>query len=173
VLPTIGLFATALAAVPLGIARRAIELLMDLAETKIASRSRRTLRDDVTMQANLGQAEALLRSGRAFLYETLSEAWQVVNSGQMLSTAQRGMLWLASTHAATSAKQATELIFSAGGSASPYTSGRLERCVRDIHAACQHLTLATSNYPMAGQAFLNLDMRDTPLLFMDDRSAGP
>jgi len=34
----------------------------------------------------------------------------------------------------------------------------------------EHLTLAPPNYQMAGQAFLDLDMRSTPLLFMDDRS---
>ena len=68
------------------------------------------------------------------------------------------------------AKEAAELIFSAGGSASPYVSGGVERCLRDIHAACQHVTLATPNYQMAGQAFLDLDMRSTLLLFMDDRS---
>jgi indole-3-acetate monooxygenase len=62
---------------------------------------------DTTMQANLGQAEALLRSGRTFLYEALSEAWHVVCAGQTVSLAQRAMLWLASTHTATAAKQAT------------------------------------------------------------------
>jgi alkylation response protein AidB-like acyl-CoA dehydrogenase len=112
-MPTIALFATVLAAVPLGIARHAIDILLEIAETKIASRSRRALREDVTMQANLGQAEAMLRSGRAFLYETLGEAWRVVSAGQTLSVQQRAMLWLASTHAATAAKQATELMFSA------------------------------------------------------------
>ena len=124
------------------------------------------------MQANLGQAEALVRSGRAFLYQSLAEAWQVVSAGQPLSVAQRAMLWLAATHAATVAKQATELMFAAGGSASPYVSGGLERCLRDVHAACQHVTLAAPNYQMAGQAFLDLDMRATMLMFMDDRSAG-
>ncbi|HEY0726244.1 MAG TPA: hypothetical protein VGD41_20150, partial [Pyrinomonadaceae bacterium] len=168
-LPTIALFGAVLAAVPLGIARHAIDILLELAGTKIASRSRQSLREDVTMQADLGRAEALLRSGRAFLYEVLDEAWQVVNTGETLSIAQRAMLWLASTHAATAAKQATELMFSAGGSASPYASGGLERCVRDVHAACQHLTLAPPNYQMAGQALLGSDMRATPLLFMDNR----
>ena len=169
-IPTIALFGAVLAAVPLGIARHAIDILLELAGTKIASRSRQVLREDVTMQADLGRAEALLRSGRAFLYEALSEAWQVVSAGETLSLAQRAMLWVASTHAATAAKQATELMFSAGGSASPYTNGGLERCVRDIHAACQHLTLAPPNYQMVGQALLGSDMRATPLLFMDDRS---
>ena len=171
-MPMIAVSAPALAAVGLGIARHATDLLLELAQTKIASRSRQSLREDVTMQASLGQAEAVLRSGRAFLYETLEEAWRVATAGDRLTVSQRAMLWLASTHAVTSAKQATELMFSAGGSASPYTSGGLERCLRDIHAVGQHLTLTPANYQMAGQAFLDLDMRSTPLLFIDDRGLG-
>ena len=101
--------------------------------------------------------------------ETLDEAWQVVSSGQTLSVAQRAMLWLASTHAAIAAKEATELMFSAGGASSPYTNAGLERCMRDILAAAQHLTVAPANYQMVGQALLGSDMRATPLLFMDDR----
>jgi len=167
---TIALFAPVLAAVGLGIARHAIDILLELARTKIASRSRQSLREDATMQASLGQAEAALRSGRAFLYETLGEAWAVVNAGQRLNVSQVAMLWLASTHATTAARQATELMFNAGGSASPYESAGLERCMRDIHAVGQHLTLAPPNYQMAGQAFLDLDMQSTPLLFMDDCS---
>ena len=89
-----------------------------------------------------------------------------------MSIAQRAMLWLASTHAANAAKEVTELMFSAGGSASPYTSSGLERCVRDIHAAVQHITVAPANYQMAGQALLGSDMRATVLLFMDDRGGG-
>ena len=169
-LPTIAIFGALLAAVPLGIARHAIDILVELAGTKLAARSRKLLREDVTMQANLGRAEALLRSGRAFLYGALEEAWQVVSEGSTLSLAQRATLWLASTHAANTAKEATELMFSAGGSASPYVSSGLERCVRDIHAAAQHVTVAPANYQMAGQAFLGSDMRSTPLLFTDDRS---
>jgi alkylation response protein AidB-like acyl-CoA dehydrogenase len=114
----------------LGIARHAIDILVELAGTKLAARSRKLLREDVTVQANLGRAEALLRSGRAFPYGALEEAWQVVSEGSALSLAQRATLWLASTHAANTAKEATELMFSAGGSASPYVSSGLERCVR-------------------------------------------
>ena len=169
-MPTIALFAPVLAAVGLGITRHAIDILLELARTKVASRSWQSLREDATMQASLGQGEALLRSGRAFLYETLGEAWAVVSAGQRLNVSKIARLWLASTHAATTAKQTTELMFTAGGSASPDESTGLERCMRDIHAVGQHLTLASANYQMAGQAFLDLDMRSTPLLFMDDRS---
>jgi indole-3-acetate monooxygenase len=169
-IPTIALFVTVLAAVPLGIARHAIDIVRDLARTKITGRSGRRLNEDATMQANLGIAEAALRSARSFLYETLEMTWEAVSAGQELGIEQRAMLWLASTHTAAAAKQAAELMFSAGGSASPYASTGVERCVRDIHAAGQHITLAPPNYQMAGQAFLNLDMRTSPLLSMDDRS---
>ncbi|HEV2098627.1 MAG TPA: hypothetical protein VGR45_06830, partial [Stellaceae bacterium] len=129
------------------------------------------LREDATMRGDLGRAEALLRSGRAFLYEALEEAWQTVTAGQTLIVAQRAIVWLASTQAANAAKQATELMFTAGGATSAYTSNGLERCLRDVHAAGQHLTLAPTNYEMVGQALLGSDMRTTPLLVRDDRSA--
>jgi len=170
-LPTIALFGTVLAAVPLGIARHAIDILTELAGTKITTRSQQALREDATMRGDLGRAEALLRSGRAFLYEALDEAWQVVTAGGSLSVTQRATVWLASTHATNVAKQATELMYSAGGATSTYTSSGLERCLRDVHAAAQHLTLASTNYEMVGQALLGSDMRLTPLLVRDDRSA--
>jgi indole-3-acetate monooxygenase len=167
--PTIGLFASVLAAVPLGIARHAVEILTGLAGSKISSRSRKSLDNDSTVQASLGRAEALLRSARAFLHGVLDETWHVVAAGQTLTLEQRTMLWLTSTHAAQSAKEAAELVFSAGGSASNYAGCGLERCLRDVHAACQHIALATANYAMAGQALLGADMSATPLLALDDR----
>jgi alkylation response protein AidB-like acyl-CoA dehydrogenase len=84
--PTIALFATVLAAVPLGIARHAIDILTSLAGTKIATRSMKTLREDVVIQADLGRAEALVRSARSFLYETLREAWQSATEGHPLTS---------------------------------------------------------------------------------------
>jgi indole-3-acetate monooxygenase len=168
-IPTIALFVTVLAAVPLGIARHAIEIVQELAKTKIASRARRSLSEDATMQTNLGIAEAVLGSARLYLYQALDEVWQSAVAGRMLGVEARTLLWLAATHAAAAAKQAAELMFVAGGSASPYASGGIERCVRDIHAACQHVGLAPPNYQMVGQALLGLDMRASLLLFMDDR----
>lgn len=77
----------------------------------------------------------------------------------------------ATTHAATAAKQAMELMFSAGSSACPFSSFGLERCVRDIHAAAQHICVTPGNYQMPGQALLGQDMRAITLLFSDDRAS--
>lgn len=157
-MPTIALFTSPVASVSLGIARHAIDILRGLAQTRSTARSQGgSLRDDATVQTSVGQAEALVGSGHAFLYATLEEAWHEVSGGQVLSPAQRARLWLASTQATVAAKQATELIFSAGSSASPYVRHGIERCVRDIHAAAQHLAVTPGNYQMVGQAFLGLD----------------
>ena len=100
------------------------------------------------------------------------EAWQVVAAGGTLSVMRRAMLWLESTQATQAATQAVDLMFSAGGSASVYASARLERCLRDIRTAAQHITVVPSNYEMAGQALLGFDMGLTVMLRMDDRSVG-
>jgi alkylation response protein AidB-like acyl-CoA dehydrogenase len=168
-LPSIALFAAAVAAVPLGIARHAIDLVTHLVAGKVTIRSRQPLREEASVQTDLGRAEALLRSGRAFLYETLEDAWRVVSGGGTLDVAQLALLRLAGTQAANSATQAVDLMFSAGSSASVYESAGLGRCLRDIRTAGQHIAVIPFNYGMAGQAFLGFEMGTTPLMMMDDR----
>jgi Acyl-CoA dehydrogenase, C-terminal domain len=58
------------------------------------------------------------------------------------------------------------------GSATVYANTGLERCLRDIRTAGQHVVVVPSNYEMVGQALLDFDMRSTLLLAMDDRGAG-
>jgi alkylation response protein AidB-like acyl-CoA dehydrogenase len=149
-LPSISLFATAIAAVPLGIARHAIDILTELAGVKIAVRSRQIISQQAMLQADLGRAEGLLRAGRALLYETLEEAWRTAAAGGTFGVTQRAMLWLAATQATALATQAVDLMYSAGGSASVYTASRLERCVRDIRTAGQHVCAvpSTTRWPV-------------------------
>src|SRR5262249_14194660 len=72
--------------------------------------SQALLREKTTAQLAVGQAEGLVCAGRAFLTETLRDAWATVTGGTALSWEQRGLLWLASTQAATQAVQAVELL---------------------------------------------------------------
>jgi indole-3-acetate monooxygenase len=168
--PIIGLSASAIAAVALGIARHAIDLLFEVARVKVAMRSQRVLSQHATLQADLGRAEGLLRAGRALLYQTIEEAWQTVVASETLSIAQRALLFLAATQASQAATQAVDLMYTAGGSASIYANTGLERCLRDIRTASHHIAVAPGNYEMVGQALLGFDMSTTPLLRMDDRS---
>src|ERR1700733_7868962 len=68
--PFITVFQMALASVPLGIARAAIDAFVDLAEGKTPIGSSSRLREKASAQADVGKAEALLRSARAFMVES-------------------------------------------------------------------------------------------------------
>ena len=170
-LPIIGLSATAIAAVALGIARHAIDIIVEIAGIKISSRSQQPIARQAQLQTDLGRAEGLLRSGRALLYQTLDEMWQLALEGQTPGVAERAALFLAATQAAQNANTAVDLMFGAGGSAALYTRGGLERCLRDIRTAAQHIAVAPGNYEMFGQVSLGLDVSAIPLLQVDDRSA--
>jgi alkylation response protein AidB-like acyl-CoA dehydrogenase len=160
-LPSIAMFATMIASVPLGIARHAIEAFKQLAAVKTPTYSQALLRDSAVAQSHLGEAEGSLRAGRAFLFESLRSAWQLAQHGERLTWHDRGLLWLSATQAVTQAMHAVDLVYRAGGAASVYASTQLERCLRDIRAASQHLTVMTTNYEVAGQLFLGADVSRT------------
>jgi alkylation response protein AidB-like acyl-CoA dehydrogenase len=170
-LPAVAVFAAGIAAVPLGIARHAIALFTALAGAKTPTWQHALLREKAAAQLVVGQAEGLVRAGRAFLTETLRDAWATVSGGAALSWAQRGLLWLAGTQAATQAVQAVELLFTAAGASAVYASTGLERCLRDVRTAAQHLAVAPTNFELAGQLALGLDVHQS-VWAIDDRGDG-
>jgi alkylation response protein AidB-like acyl-CoA dehydrogenase len=170
-LPVIAFFAACIASVPLGIARHAIALFAALAGAKTPTWSQALLREKAAAQLAVGQADGLVRAGRAFLTETLRNAWATVTGGAALSWEQRGLLWLASTQAATQAVQAVELLFTAAGASAVYASTGLERCLRDVRTAAQHICVTPTNFEIAGQLALGLDVHQS-VWSIDDRGDG-
>jgi indole-3-acetate monooxygenase len=156
-LPMISVLSIAIAAVPLGIARAAIDALLELAPTKTPYRSSLLLRDKPTVQADVGRAEALLGAARSYLFQTAGELWDEVASCPPASLRRRALLRLACTQAAQAAAQAVDLMYNVGGGTSLYESGRLERCFRDVHACTQHIATSTDSYEMGGRVLLGLD----------------
>ena len=84
-----------------------------------------------------------------------------MTGGAALSWEQRGLLWLASTQAATQAVQAVELLFTVAGASAVYASTGLERCLRDVRTAAQHITVTPTNFEIAGQLTLGLDVHQS------------
>jgi len=147
------------AAVALGIARDAIDAFTALAMTKTPVLATSTLATQHTTHERVGRAEALLRAGRAFLYETVRELPYSPTYSEALSDDLRARIRLASAHAAQSAAEAVDLMCNAAGTTAIYTSSRLERCFRDVHVATQHAVVAPSNIEMVGQYCLGLGLQ--------------
>ncbi len=155
--PFITVFQMALASVPLGIARAAIDAFVELAEGKTPVGSSSRLREKASAQADIGRAEALLGSARAFLVESLHGIWDTVAAGRMPSVPQRAIARLAAAQAAAASAQAVDLVYNAAGGTALYENNPIERCFRDVHATTQHVGIASVNFEISGRVLLGLD----------------
>ncbi len=115
------------------------------------------------MQAQLAQAEALVRSARALVLETTAATWDTLCAGEPLSEEQGALQWLAALHAVTSCVHAVDMVYTMGGATSVYTTSRLERCFRDVHVVSQHVGVSPWQWERAGRYFLGLGIADVVL----------
>jgi alkylation response protein AidB-like acyl-CoA dehydrogenase len=155
--PFITVFAMCLASVPLGIARAAIDAFVELAEAKTPVGAPGRLREKASAQADVGRAEALLSSARAFLFDEANKLWDTVTAGDVPSLRQRAVARLAAAQAASASAQAVDLLYNAAGGTALYESNVIERCFRDVHATTQHIGTSSANFELSGRVLLGLD----------------
>jgi alkylation response protein AidB-like acyl-CoA dehydrogenase len=156
--PFYHVWAPNIAGVALGIARAAIESFVELAATKQPSRSTVVLAERETVQEKVGQAEALLRSGRALLFETIRQTWDLLARGCPVPEEVTALNRLAASTAVNHAIAAVDLVFTLAGSTSIYERSRLERCFRDVHVVRQHAVVGPNGVTQAGRYFLGLGL---------------
>lgn len=145
-----------LAPVSLGIAQHAIDAFIELAGAKVPLGSRTLLRDRVTAQAQLGQAEGLLQAGRSLFYETASEAESRRVAQRAPTDEERARMRLGSVMAAQLSAQTVDLVYDAAGLTAASVDCPIERCWRDVHVARQHITLATTRFEVVGRVYLGM-----------------
>jgi alkylation response protein AidB-like acyl-CoA dehydrogenase len=152
-----------LGAMALGVARTAIETLKEIAGSKTPARTTQMLRDTPDAQVRVSQAEALVRSARLFLFDSLDQVWtRLLATGEVTMEA-RARARVAASHAVSSAVQTVDLMYVAGGASSLYASCPLERAFGDVHAMTQHIGVHPRVMQSTGRVLLGLDS-DTPLL---------
>ena len=162
-IPRTLLFASGDAAVALGMARSCLGTFFDLAGAKTPRAMQALLRDQSMIQVAVGQAEAHLRSGRAFLTETIREIWDGVTSTGSITLDQRATLRLATTHAIRLAAQVIDTVYSAAGATAVYEDHLLQRHFQDIHVITQHMQGRLSHYELVGRHWLGLPVDEARL----------
>jgi alkylation response protein AidB-like acyl-CoA dehydrogenase len=143
--------------VGLGVARAAIDAFVELANVKVPRFTSELLRDRPMVQVQVGEAEAVLRSGRALLFDVVEEMWQLALAKETITERLRADLRLAMTHAAQSAAKATHIVCVAAGTTSIFTDSPLERYARDAEVVTRHVQLQCANYEAVGRTVLGLE----------------
>jgi alkylation response protein AidB-like acyl-CoA dehydrogenase len=147
----IAMFASFIAAVPLGIARHAIDEFVALSQSKIPVLSAAVLADKPVANDKLGRAVAIVRAGTGYVRGELARQWEAVCNGHRPTMADRGALWLAAAHAAQTALEAIELLYGAAGADAVYATSALDRCLRDARTSVQHICSQEVNYEVQGR----------------------
>jgi hypothetical protein len=146
------MFAAKSAPVALGIARRAMDVLIETATNKAARRytlgehlePSKMMRDDVFIQDSVGRADTMLTSARAYLFEVMGDFWDTLVSGGEPSPTQV-------------ARFTTMHTYVVGACVAVYQKGPLDRCLRDVLTMNQHVVGTIRTYEMAGRLLLGME----------------
>jgi alkylation response protein AidB-like acyl-CoA dehydrogenase len=140
-----------------GIARAAIDAFVELCNDKTPRLATSLLRDRPRAQLAVAQAEATLRSARAFVFEACREQWDTVLSGAVSDRRQRALVRLACSHACQEAARAVAIVCAAAGTSPNPVESVLGRCARDVVVVPQQIMVAPHFMDDAGRVLLGLD----------------
>ena len=156
-------FAAGDAAVALAVSRSCLDAFYDLAGAKVPRYTTNLLRDQPSIQLSMGQAEAALRSGRAFLMQAVEDIWEDATTMEVVTVDRRVALRLAATHAIRLAAQIVDSVYNAAGATAAFEGNLIQRHFQDIHVITQHVQGRLAHYETAGKYWLGLPLDESHL----------
>ncbi len=157
VIPQVLLFAASFASVALGASRTALNDAIEFAGGNRARLERDLRRDKPVVWRDVGRAEAVWSSARAFLNEAVVELWAGAQRSRSLTVDERIRLRLASTHATRLAADVTDIAYELCGSDAMFEANPVQRRFQDVHAITQQIQARLAHYDTAGQYYLGLE----------------
>ncbi|MBV8458567.1 MAG: hypothetical protein JO122_18360 [Acetobacteraceae bacterium] len=152
-----GLVINELAGFALGVARRALDTILDLANTKCRGYGKqRMLAEREVFQRAIGEADLRLRAARGLAIESFEKAWQTVCDGRKPGPKLQVELRSVTTLVTDVALDVTALAFRYGAGSAIHLGSILQRCVRDLQAGAAHLMVSDVAYELHGQCLLGI-----------------
>lgn len=140
-----------------GVARAALDAFAALATEKKPFTSTILLCERPQAQLAIAEAEARLRSARAFVFEAVSHVYDLAFEGREATMHDRAMVRLACSHCVEEAVRAVDTVLGQAGMSGLDPQRPLERCGRDVRVVPQHVTVAPSAILDAGRVLLGLE----------------
>ncbi len=154
--PSLSLATQVLTVVGLGVARAAIDEVLDMASGRVSVTGAPNLGDRIYVQLEIAKIEAELRAARSWFYEAIDDVWQVLVSGGKPSDHQISMLRLSSTHASRVSADVTRRAQMVTGMSGVYETSPLAQQVRDTQMITQHAFMGEITYQNAGAMLFGL-----------------
>jgi alkylation response protein AidB-like acyl-CoA dehydrogenase len=155
--PVMALAAQVLAVVGLGIARAALDDITAIAGGRASITGAPVLADRAYVQIGIAEAEAALRSARAFFYESTEQAYATLLAGDALDAEARNLLRLASSHAAKVSADTAQVAYRLSGTTGIFTGHSIAQRFQDALIVPQHAFLSEGTWQSAGRVLLGLD----------------
>ena len=146
-----------MSAVSLGIARAAVDELRAVLPAKAGPPAFKPMSEDFEKEVEVAKADTLVGSARAYLYDTLNQAWSAVEAGEPLSKETRGRFRAACTNAVLSSVEAVDLVYATAGTTAVYRKSEMERQFRDVHTAAAHVFMRSATRADAGRLLMDLE----------------
>lgn len=140
----------------LGVARRALDEVTEVAESKVRLSSQVALVNRPTFQRELAVHEAGLRAARLLCLETYAHIWETQRRGDPLPLSERANIAQAAIHTAELATAITEFAYRAAGAHAVFRSVRIQRCLRDMLTGRQSAAMCDEVWERIGQVRLGL-----------------
>ncbi|MFM0189713.1 acyl-CoA dehydrogenase family protein [Paraburkholderia nemoris] len=154
--PAVAYQAQVHAAVNVGLARAALDLVTDMSGSTKTTTGAPRLADRGYYRSGLAKAEANWRSARAFFYESAESVWQTIIAGDPVTQHQANLMRLSATHAAQVCAEVVMQAYQLAGIAAIYRENRLQRLVRDSIVVTQHAFLGEGTYDASGALFAGI-----------------
>ncbi len=152
------LFSLSVSSVFPGIALHAIDEFIDLAKRKTPTLSQTGLATRTTIHAEVARAKALVESSRAYLYQAANDLMTAVTEQGYLPDDIEAERRLACVNVAEACIAAVDIVHRLAGSSAVFTGNPIERALRDIHTASQHLIVSPVWWEKTGQYYFGLGL---------------
>jgi alkylation response protein AidB-like acyl-CoA dehydrogenase len=141
------------AAVNVGLARAALDLVTEMAGGAKLMPGAARLSDRAYFKSELARGEAKWRSARAFFYESSERAWDVLLAGDPVPRDLENLLRLSATHAAHTSAEVVQQAYRIAGMGAIHKTHRLQQILRDCLVVTQHASLSEGTFEAAGAIF--------------------
>ena len=156
-----------MSAIPLGIARDALDHVTELMRTKLERPSGKPYRDSERIRIAIAEGEMRYGAADTYVRTALERQWDCLERGMTdLPERVRVDAWVSRTHAFQESRHIVANLYDLVGGAAVYANEcPLDRHLRDVQTACQHMVGQYKSMESVGQLLLDPDARiGTPML---------